>query len=744
MTLHLRSLQRTCRRAAAFLTLAAIALVACILPTARAAELPEQARSLRMVPADAAFYSVSLRLKEQFDILLQSKAYSRLMAIPLVQLAKMQVDFQWQQSSEPNIAQFREFIQSAEGQDAMAVLREMFSDEVFLYGGQDIASALRLVMQLNGIQRTARLEAQASGKEFEDVMAERTRELFEKNAANFKVPTMVLGFRIKDADRARQQLDEVHALVRNLLDDERPELSAHLQRDQIAGHEFLTLRLDGSMIPWDKLREEAEDIDPQQFDQWREMLSSKTLAVALGVVDDFVLLSVADSTNHLQTIGQGESLADAAAIQRLAKHADQRVASIGYVSQSLARSMSSPQQTVDDLAGTADEILRQAEIGDEHRQRIVDDIRALDVTRYMPQQGETAGIVFLTDRGYEGFQYGTGTRPMMDSSKPLTILDHIGGNPLLVVASRSNDTVEDYDELVSWLRRTAGHVEQIVETKADPEDWARYLKYRDRAIDLLRRLNDANREHLYPAFADNQGAIVVDTAAASKRWVRQMPESPKPLPMLEVAIVASVSDAEQLQLGLKEYFSVASAALEMAREIEPEGVPEIQLRKPEQRELEGGGMLYVYPLPDEWGLDSQIAINAGMTDSAAAMSMLPGTTEKLLRSTPLDLDTSLDLKRPAAKVVHFEFQKMIGFIRPWIDYGLDIAMGNLKTDDGEEESEDEPPAEQSPMMMQMGFIVPQVHQFLDVAAAFHSVTSVTYRDDDLWVTHSETRFEDVK
>ena len=34
---------------------------------------------------------------------------------------------------------------------------------------------------------------------------------------------------------------------------------------------------------------------------------------------------------------------------------------------------------------------------------------------------------------------------MMDSSKPLTILNHVGGNPLLFVASRSKDNVEDYD-----------------------------------------------------------------------------------------------------------------------------------------------------------------------------------------------------------------------------------------------------------------------------------------------------------
>ncbi|MEX0612846.1 MAG: hypothetical protein WD229_12065, partial [Pirellulales bacterium] len=441
--------------------------------------------------------------------------------------------------------------------------------------------------------------------------------------------------------------------------------------------------------------------------------------------------------------GQGKFLADQAAIQRLAKHADQRIASIGYVSQSLAQSMNSPQQTIDDLAGTAEEILRHAEIADEHRQQLVEDIRSLDISRFMPEPGDTSGVTFLTARGYEGFRYQSGSRPMMDSSKPLTILNQVGGSPMLVFASRSNDTVEDYDAAIDWLRRTARHVEQIVETKADPEDWAKYQQYRERALGLLRRINKANREYLYPAFADGQGAVVIDAAATSKQWITHMPASPKPLPMIEIGFVASVSDAERLRKGVQEYFAVVRDAIALMREINPEDVPDVQLPEPKKRELEGGGTLYVYPLPEEWGADSRVAVAAGITDSATAVSTLPETTERLLRSTPLKVDTSIDLNRPAGVVVHFEFQKMIGAIRPWINYGFDVAMGKIKAEGDEDESGADAP-EQSPMMLQMGFVVPQIHQFLDIAAAFHCASSVTYDEDGLWVTHSEIHFEDLK
>lgn len=748
MTPHLCSTAVSRRRIAA-VTLMILIAAGAIKPSAWGAEVAEQAHSLRAVPADAAFYSASLRLKEQLDIFLASNAYARLMEIPVIQWAKTQATVQWQQSPQETVAKVREYVQSPPGQAALAMLKEMFSEEMFLYAGGDVAESLKLLMELNGIRRTARLEALARGDEPEQVMTERVLEVLSDHADQFKVPSLVFGWRIHDATRAGRLLNEVHSVIRDLLDDQRPELAAHLQRDQIAGHEFLTLRLDGSMIPWDQLRDQADEIDPEQFEKWRQLFSNKTVAVALGVTDEYVLLSIGDSTDHLETIGQGPSLAGQPAIARLNKHADQRVVSIAYVSEALARSLTSPEQTIDDLAGAAEEILQAAEIAEEQRMQLVEDIRGLggDLKKYLPEPGDLALINFLTNRGYEGFQYQSGSRPMVDSSKPLTLLNQTGGNPMLLFATRSKESPEDYELTVSWLKRVAGHVEQIVESKADAEDWAKYQQYRDQGIELLKRLDRANREHLIPALADGQGALVMDVAAESTRWFAKMPASPKPLPMLELSFVSGVSNAEQLRQGVAEYLDVARDTIALLREINPDEMPDFQLPQPERRELAEGGTLYVYPLPDEWGFDSQLAVNAGLTDSVGVISVYPVTTERLLRATPLDIDTSLDLTRPAAAVVHFQFGKLIDAVQPWIDYGFDVAMGKLQVEEeGEEDAEtdDEDHAQQAAVVMQMGFILPQVHQFLDVAKALRSASSVTYQEDGLWVTHSETHIQDVK
>jgi hypothetical protein len=760
MTTTLRAFNVRAIRCASIAILALVSLVA-LRQTASAAELSEQAKSLKVVPADAAYYSASLRLKEQFDIFLESNAYKRMMEIQLVQLAKGQIEFQWQAQSLPGVKAVREYIESDEGQQAIAVVKEMFADEMFVYGGNDMTEWLELLMEVSSMQSMARQDAAASGEEVDDVLQNRLLELFESRSDEFGVPTVVLGFRIKDAEKATEQLDVIHGHLRKLLDDKQPELAAHLQRDQIAGHEFLTLRVDGSMIPWEKAREQADDVSPEQFEKWRAVISKKTLAVAIGVIDEYVLVSIGESTDHLENFGQGESLAGHDAIKRLEEHAGERVVSISYLSEIVAKSFSSPEKTVQDVANSVEEGLESAEIDEELRKKVVKDIQELDLSKFMPSPGETSAIVFLTDRGYEAFQYQTGDQPMMDSSKPLEILNHIGGSPLLFVASRSNDTVEDYDAAVKWLTKTAGHLEEIAQSKAEPDDWARYMEYRDRVIELLHRLNKANRELLYPALEKNEGAIVLDASAESKRWFAQMPESPKELPMLEIGIVAGVSDPEKLKEGVKEYVAVAKEAMELAHEINPEEVPEIDLPKPEEREAEGDGdgKLFVFDFPEEWGIDEQIAPTAALSDAAAVLSSMPSTAERLLASTEPEIDTSIDLKRPAAMVMHFKFAELVQNVRPWIDYGLGVAMGTIKNDppadeeEGDEESDEdaedeegdeEEAAEPNPIAFQMGFVMPQFYQFLDVISAFRSATSITYEADGVWITHSETHIEDLE
>lgn len=746
MARQLCNLRRVCGVRILLIAVGALACSSAALKSARGAELADQAHSLRNVPADAAFYTANLRMKEQWDVFVSSQAYAKLMEIPLVQFAKIQIDSKWQQSEEPTISRFREYIQSPAGQEAIAVLKDMFSEEGFFYGGGDVDESLKLFIELNSARRTTRLEAEEKEQDKKEVRINRVLEILDKHKDTFKVPTIVFGYRIKDQARAKRELDEVHSLIRNLLDEKQPELAAHLQREPVGGHDFLTLRLDGEMIPWDKVRDAADFLDDKQFEKLRGFIGKHKVAVALGVVDEFVLLSLGESTDHLEKLGQGPVLAEHAAIKRLEKHADQRIVSIQYVSKAFAQGMGSYNQTLENFAAEAEEGLAKAKVSEELRKQIAADIRGLNLARYMPEPGDVSAVIYLTGRGYEAFQYSDSKRPMMDSSKPLTILSHVGGNPMVIVASRSKQNIQDYEQVISWLRQTAGHLEKIAEEQAKPEDWAKYQEIRTRIITMLERLDQANREHLYPALADGQGAFVLDLTATSKQWFDKMPESPTPLPMLELAFIAGVSDAERLRQGVSAYIDVARDAYKLIKELNPKKVPDLKMPKANVSELSVGGKLYSYELPKKWGVDSQVAVNAGLTDKLVAVSTMPKTTERMLRETTPDFDTSLKLDRPAAVVTHIEIAKTIDAVRPWIDYGVDVATGKLKLHKkgDAEDSDNDQPAQQSPITLQMGFMVPQVHQFLDVVSVFRSASSISYEEDGEWVTHTETHIEDLK
>ena len=146
-----------------------------------------------------------------------------------------------------------------------------------------------------------------------------------------------------------------------------------------------------------------------------------------------------------------------------------------------------------------------------------------------------------------------------------------------MLASRSKQNIHDYENAIAWLKKTAEHLEKIAEEKSKPEDWTKYQEIRKKAIVLLERLDKANREHLYPALADGQGAIVVDVDARSKKWFDKMPESPKPLPMFELGFAGSVSDAEHLRQGVAAYIDIAVETYKLIKEYNPKEMPELKL-----------------------------------------------------------------------------------------------------------------------------------------------------------------------
>ena len=65
--------------------------------------------------------------------------------------------------------------------------------------------------------------------------------------------------------------------------------------------------------------------------------------------------------------------------------------------------------------------------------------------------GAASSLGFLTASGMESYDYDWSEHPELDSSKPLDLLKHVGGNPIAVLVGRSKVSPEGYDLLVKWI-----------------------------------------------------------------------------------------------------------------------------------------------------------------------------------------------------------------------------------------------------------------------------------------------------
>ena len=221
-------------------------------PTARAdADLGQAAPSLRFVPGDAAFYSTMLRNREQVEAIGRSKAWATLKSLPLVQALWHKLTLEISKPGSP-VNSFWQFYQLPENRQLVELLADMGSEEVFICGDHDWVGAGGLAMELLGAARFGpaflQLTGQAKGTDPAKIQGATVLTTLSKNLDRIKIPELIIGFKVSDAARADAQLSRLEKLAQALVQSN-AQLQGRLKRHKVAGRDFLTLTLDGSMWP---------------------------------------------------------------------------------------------------------------------------------------------------------------------------------------------------------------------------------------------------------------------------------------------------------------------------------------------------------------------------------------------------------------------------------------------------------------------------------------------------------------
>lgn len=714
------------------------------------------APSLKLIPGDASFYASSLRHREQFDIVANSNWWSMIQESEQYQQAMMLWQMMMMSPDSPT-AQLEVLLEDPANQQLADVLLEMVSDEVFLYGGAGFSDAIDLLQDVGNASNRAAYARLAAielgqfdgGGDDELFMARAILDAMSSELKRIQIPEFVVGFKIDSTEPAEAQLKRLEAYATVLLEmvPEAAILRGKFKRQTVAGSDYLTLTLDGEMVPWNEVPIDEIAEEPGQYDALIEKLKGMELVISIGIHQGYVLLSVGPSVDHLEKLGTGEVLADAERLEPLRAMGDKRYTGVSYMSASLMQAVSWTSSDLDALADLAKIMLPAAELDDDVNQAILADIEQLkkDLVPMLPEQGDMLSFSFLNGRGYEGYTYSWAKNQLLDSSQPLPVLEHLGGKPILAIAGRGVDRPENYDLMVKWLKKGKGYFEDhLLETMRE-DDQEAYAKIAEVAYPAIQKADDINRNLLLPSLADGQCALVVDGLSTSTQWHTEMPLFGPAMPMPLPAVIVGLSDAEKFKQALGQYKQLMSDTLEKLVELAPEDIPPITFPEPKEESVGDDLTLYSFALPAEAGFDEKVSPNLGINENFAVFSLTLDQTKRLAKPRPLSVDGGplADTKQPLGAVIHFDFHAVIDTAQPWIEEAVREYVRQMEAfqnfdDEEEEEFDDGEDSEE------LKATLAQVEFWLSLARAMHGYSSVTYEKDGAIVTHAELRIEDVE
>jgi hypothetical protein len=639
-------------------------------------------------------------------------------------------------------AEFRKFIDQPENQELIGLLADAFSTEVFTYFGANWADFSDLANRVSAAQQYGPMLMQATGqgegKSPGVLQARAILNVLSANIGRIQVPDIVCGFKLNDTKRAAGQIKRLEALLDALAQKQLPQLQGRVKRAEVAGQSFLTVTLDGDLVPWEQIPFDDAAEQPGQYEALVKKLKGLKITISLGVRDDFLMLGFGASTATVAKLGsKGPRLLDRPEMKPVAAALGKRLTSVGYSSRSLRSRAEMGKAYLEEMAALTKANLAKSNLPEDRRKALEKDVDSLvaDLRTLTTEPGAEVSFGYLTERGAESLTYDYGEFPTRDGSKPLTLLDHVGGSPILALVGRSKGTLERYRMLSKWVKKGYGHFDALAREKMGEQEKQQYEKWTEALLPLLRRVDEITATMLLPSLADGQTALVLDAKWTSKQWIKGLGATEKPMPMPELALVLGVSNADQLQKAMSEYRKVVNDAIAKMKELAPPGqFPDVKLPKPQARILAGdgdqkGGTLFSYPLPDDWGVDLQVLPTAGLSERVVALTLSHEHAERLLSRKPLKVDGGpLAKERPLAGAAYFDWPAFVDAVTPWVEFALQTAPLKIPGLEGEEGRQE---------------VLKEARVLLDVFKVMRRFTSATYFEEGALVTHSETVFRDL-
>lgn len=743
------------------------------------------------VPADAAFFSSALRLKDQFGRFLASNAFARLRGLPAIARGFDSWEEQRDMPGSP-VSMALTFLELPENEQAVELLADMVATDTFLYGEPSCIKLVKLVRVLQAAQQAAALlegkfdeemleleeevlEFDDDGEEMdEDIEAAVNRlriipvrrqvefeieplaidgvqadALLETLAANLdlvEVPDFVWGFKTGKKEAGQFQLRRLEVLAK-LLADMNPDLAGAITRRKVAGGEVLAFTITGKQLPWNEITDSIEDAlgGSDELDKVVARLEELDIVVALGLVGDWVVLSIGDSLDHLDKLvlpgGKGEALIDTPAFAKLTEHADKQLTGISYMSEPLNAVLATSLDDFDPWIAATTDMAIQSDLPDDAADEIGELLQraAKEVSKRLPRPGAWLAFSFLAKQGYEGYVWDWSRPGSLDGAKPLGLLQHAGPTPLGVAVSRFKNDPELLPAITSLVRDGWSLVAKYGRPEMDDDAQEKFDAFAERLAPLGGELADIVVKKFVASLADGQVGLVLDAEAASRRPQAALPSAEEPLPLLEPAIVLQLADRKLFVEGLNDFFAWGDKLVAEMRKIDPDSVPEgYRIPEPEKEKIDGG-TVWSFPVPDA-GLDDQIRPAIGVGDTAAVFALVPGHAARLLPAAQLETAAKLStFGEPLAAAAALDVVALIDAVEPWVVYltrygCVMVATGEVDPDSQLTAADETPEATEA---------LEHARVVFEVARCLKTAVAETVAKDEASVTHWQNLIEDL-
>ena len=705
--------------------------------TTQAADL-----GIGLIPDDAAFLASTLRGREQYDRIVASNAFASLKELKSVAKALDELAKQQTQPGNP-MAIAMMMMQMPDNQEAIALLQDMVATDTFVFGTSSWVTVSKLFKKLQSAQQAANIATITKGTDLEiDAESTLNQLLAETLAANtdqIVIPDLVWGFQTTQVDAAQKQLERIETFVTGMAQAQ-PMLADAVTREKIGNGDFITVTIKpdptllkmamSNVLKFTDMEEELEKI--------MNRISELRIVVALGVVKEHVVLSIGGGTEHLQAMGStGGSLLDTKPFKVVRDATEKSLTSIWYRSQKLAKAWETSPEDIEQAKKFAAAVAKANDLTPEATAEAEELVGELleGYASQMPEAGPWLAYSYLTDTGYAGEEWNWAKNIPWDGSTTLS-LDHFGGDPLAVIALRTKTDPKQFEAFVNWTDSLRKFVSNAIASTGDDDVQEGFKTFDERIVPLGEELTNTVREKFVPALKNGQFGLVLDGKASTTKLQASLPASSKPLPLIEPAIVLSLDDEALFREGLSDIFALSDKLLAVIREIDEDAIPsEYRIPDPEEKDAEGGS-LWTFALPES-GLDEQIQLSIGVGKNAAVFSFTPTQAERILTSSPLQLEGDFSQNLAAAAIL--DWVAFANLLEPWATYV--IRCGGMQQEKGrlDPDSTIGPDSETE----EVTDALKQLATIFDVVRCLKSATAKTSIEEDATVTRWQNRIEDL-